>query len=398
MYISIMQPEVLPSVAMLGRGLWVVGKSEDPVLVIKAGKDFILTARERRRLKLYLAPYKLDAINGLTLLTACFDDPVSPLLIRTPLLGEDQLSVALKSLPNEFTICFFDENNRELLSCRAQGALDHLREQLNAITSIGAEHWQAMLEQADAWFGTTTAEDDMRAIDVELLEDLFPSDCYITDFTRQGFQGSPGYSNTQLERPEPGPLQELDIIYLLQRAYAAKRIIHGPLKVSDGEELVDTLILGDEVTVLLQAKDSPNTAATLDTTLERKRKKAISQLKGGLSQLRGALSTIRREGNPKLRLANGDALDINLAARPLVGVVIVRELFIDTYDEYGAMILEFMDDNDIPVLAFDYNQFEVMTRHCPSEARLLAAFYQIFDCARTRRIYPRLRFPELPPR
>lgn len=393
-----MQPEVLPSVAMLGRGLWVVGKSEDPVLVIKAGKDFILTARERRRLKLYLAPYKLDAINGLTLLTACFDNPVNPLLIRTPLLGEDQLSVALRDLPNEFTICFFDEHNRELLSCRARGVLDQFREQLNAMTNLGAEHWQSMLEQADAWFGATTAEDDLRAIDVELIEDLFPSDFYITDFTHQGFQGSPGYSNTQLERPEPGLFQELDIIYLLQRAYSEERIIHGPLKASDGEELVDILILGDEVTVLLQAKDSPNTVATLGTTLDRKRKKAISQLKGGLSQLRGALSTIRREGNPKLMLANGEALDVDLAARPLVGVVVVRELFIDAYDEYGAMILDFMDSNDLPVLAFDYNEFEVMTRHCPSEAGLLSAFFQIFDCARTRRIYPRLHFSELPPR
>ena len=75
----------------------------------------------------------------------------------------------------------------------------------------------------------------------------------------------------------------------------------------------------------------------------------------------------------------------------------VKELFIDAYDEYGAMILEFMDDVAIRVLAFDYNEFEVMTRHCPSEQALLSAFWQISECARERRIYPRLRFTEPPP-
>lgn len=158
------------------------------------------------------------------------------------------------------------------------------------------------------------------------------------------------------------------------------------------------MVLGREVTLLLQAKDSPNTAAILGTKLERKRKKAVSQLKEGLSQLRGAISTIKREGNPLLKLVSGDPLDIDLAARPLVGVVIVKELFIDAYDEYGALILDFMDEVGIRVLAFDYNEFAVMARHCPSEQALLSAFWQISECAVERRIYPRLCFPELPPR
>lgn len=398
MYLSIMKPEALPFVAKLGRGLWFLGEPQAPILVVKAGKEFILAARENRELKLYLAPYKKDSFSGLTLLTACFDDPISPLLIKSPLFGGDSLAESLKLLPNEFSVCFFDEHNRELLSCKAQGKLEQFREQLRAVTKLGTEHWHSMMDQAESWFATTTAEDDMRASTLELGEDLFPSDFTITDMTGQGFQGSPGFSGTQLVRPEPGKYQEVDIIYLLQRAYEAKRIVHGPVKVADGEELVDVLVLGDEVTILLQAKDSPNTAAILGTKLERKRKKAISQLKDGLSQLRGAISTIRREGNPKLKLVSGDKLDIDLAARPLVGVVVVKELFPDTYDKYGTMILDFMDDASVPVLAFDYNELEVMTRHCPSEKELLSAFYQIFSCVRDEGIYPRLRFPHLPPR
>lgn len=397
MYLSIMRPEALREVAQLGRGLWVVEGPDGPVLVIKAGKEFILAAREIRELKLYLAPYKSGAATGITLLTACFDDASSPLMIKTPLLGGDPLAQALRSLPDKFSICFFDEHNRELLSCSAEAGLDKLREGVGEISPLEAEHWHFMMEQADNWFRFTNAEDDADAITMCLLDDLFPSDFLITDFTRQGFQGSAGFSSTQLERSEPGHYQEMDIIYLLQRAYSAEQIIHGPLKVSDGEELVDALVLGGEVTLLLQAKDSPNTPAILGTKLERKRKKASSQLREGLSQLRGAISTIRREGNPSLRLVNGAPLDIDLAARPLVGVVVVKELFLDAYDEYGAMILEFMDEVAVRVLAFDYNEFEVMTRHCPSEQALLSAFWQISECAVEQRIYPKLRFTELPP-
>lgn len=398
MYLSIMKPDVLREVSVLGRGLWVVEGPDGPVLVVKVGKEFILAAREIRELKLYLAPYESGAVTGLTLLTTCFDDPHSPLMIKTPLLGGDLLTQALQSLPDDFSICFFDEHNRELLSCSAQACINELREHARLVTPLENEHWHPMMAQAEIWFSVTTAEDDARAMTVRLLDDLFPSDFLITDFTRQGFQGSKRFSYTQLERPEPGPLQEIDIIYLLQWAYSAEQIIHGPLKVSDGEELADAVVLGREVTLLLQAKDSPNTAAILGTKLERKRKKAVSQLKEGLSQLRGAISTIKREGNPLLKLVSGDPLDIDLAARPLVGVVIVKELFIDAYDEYGALILDFMDEVGIRVLAFDYNEFAVMARHCPSEQALLSAFWQISECAVERRIYPRLCFPELPPR
>ncbi|MHC8381998.1 hypothetical protein [Pseudomonas sp. LB3P14] len=228
MYLSIMKPEVLREVAQLGRGLWVVQGPDGPALVVKTGKEFILAARERRELRLYLAPYKSGDVTGLTLLTACFDDPSSPLMIRTPLLGGDPLTQAFQSFPDEFSICFFDEHNRELLSCSAQAQLDELREYAGFISPLEREHWHPMMEQADTWFSFTTAEDDARAMTVRLLDDLFPSDFLITDLTRQGFQGSAGFSNTQLERPEPGHFQEVDIIYLLQRAYRQSRLSMAP--------------------------------------------------------------------------------------------------------------------------------------------------------------------------
>ncbi|WP_157770446.1 hypothetical protein [Pseudomonas syringae group genomosp. 3] len=107
MYLTIMKPEVLQDVASLGRGLWIVDGPDGPVLVVKAGKEFILAAREKRELKFYLAPYESDEAQGLTLLTACFDDPISPLTIKTPLMGSDPVTEGLKSLPDHFSVCFF---------------------------------------------------------------------------------------------------------------------------------------------------------------------------------------------------------------------------------------------------------------------------------------------------
>lgn len=66
MYLSIMNPAALKVVAELGRGLWVVDGPDSPLLVIKAGKEFILAARENRKLKLYLAPYQAGDVSGLT--------------------------------------------------------------------------------------------------------------------------------------------------------------------------------------------------------------------------------------------------------------------------------------------------------------------------------------------
>ena len=154
MYLSIMSSEALRHVAMLARGLWIVGYLDEPILVIKAGKEIILTARENREFKVYLAPCEVGGQIGLTLLSAFFDDPVSPLLITTPLVVADALTEALKVLPDEFKICFFDEHNRELLSCMAYAELSQFRAQLAASPLLGEEHVDEMLDQGDTWFST----------------------------------------------------------------------------------------------------------------------------------------------------------------------------------------------------------------------------------------------------
>ncbi|MGY4832243.1 hypothetical protein [Burkholderia pyrrocinia] len=397
MYLTLMHPDMLSDVVTLGRGLWIVGQPDDPILVIKTGKEVILTAKESRQFKMYLAPCEVGGRMGLTVVSAFFDDPVSPLVIVTPLVASDCLSERLRILCDRFKVCFFDEHNREWLSCAASADLGGFRGKISTSNLLDERYFLEMLDQAEAWFSESKIEDDANAFTVFLTEELFPSDFVVTDMTQHKYLGSPGFTMTHLERPEPGAHQEVDIIYLLQRCYPPERIIHGPLKDSDGEELVDVLVLGEEVNLLLQAKDSPNTANSLAMTLERKRRKARGKISEGLSQLRGAISTIRREKRLSLKLLDGGSITCSLMDKPIVGIVIVRELFQDSYADYGSAILDFMDKYKIPALVFDYPQFEVMTRHCPSESMLLAACYQVFECARDRRIYPRLNFSDRPP-
>ncbi|WAC45205.1 hypothetical protein OU997_03150 [Pseudomonas sp. SL4(2022)] len=398
MYLSTMAPEALSVVAELGWGLWVLRISRDDstvehVVVVKASKEVILTARENREFRFYLAPCQLGDSRGLTLLTAFFDDPENPLTITSPLIPGHPILMELQKLPNDFTICFFDDQNRELLSCRARARLDRFRETLLSSSYLEAAHWRLICAQAESWLANRTAKDDAQSFVVELQQDLFPSNCKIIEMNaRHGFLGSSGFSSTSLERAEPGPLQEIDIIFLLQRVYAADRIVHGPLKVSDDEELVDVLILGKEMNVLLQAKDSPNTSKILNTTIDRKRRKSVSQLKDGLSQLGGALSTIRREGVVQLKIAATAGLEVNFSTKPCLGIVIVKELFPDKYDEYSSLALDFVGKQQMPIVFFDYPEFEVMTRHFPSEDALLSVFDQIFAYALNNHLYPRFRF------
>ena len=51
MYLTIMKPQSLQQIAVLARGLWIVEGPEGSVLVIKAGKELILAAQQRRELK-----------------------------------------------------------------------------------------------------------------------------------------------------------------------------------------------------------------------------------------------------------------------------------------------------------------------------------------------------------
>ena len=89
------------------------------VLVVKCSKEMILAAKVHRELRFYLVPLDADGVNTYGLVTAVFDDPDEPLVIRTPLL-DDEFGNGIFDLlcTQTFDIHFFDEHDRELLGYR----------------------------------------------------------------------------------------------------------------------------------------------------------------------------------------------------------------------------------------------------------------------------------------
>ncbi|RMT23567.1 hypothetical protein ALP50_02645 [Pseudomonas syringae pv. spinaceae] len=181
-------------------------------------------------------------------------------------------------------------------------------------------------------------------------------------------------------------------MFLLQRVFSANEIIHGPIKPSDNEELVDVAVLGGEVNLFLQAKDSPNTEEMIDRSLDRKRRVSLNQLVGGLSQLGGAFSTALRTPVQQLRLRSGESIQVDFSDKPMLGIVIVKELFTDMYYDYSERALAFMDKHQVPVVFFDYPELEVLTRRCETEAAFLSAGHAVFRFAVENGEYPKLRY------
>lgn len=398
MYLSIMRPELAAWARTLPRGLGVlncdVSGLSRTVLIIKASKEIILTAEIEGEFKLYLAPVHTSGRSCMVLITAFFDDPDSPLTILSPLINGERLPGDLENLPNAFDVCFFDEHNREIFACKADAELSVFRNALQSGAKAERSDGLQLMQCAHEWFARRSDDDDGKAFTVRLSNSLLPRDLVYYNMREDvhGYRGSPGFSRITLRRPEPGVLQELDIIMLLQRVYAPSQIVHSPTKVADNEELVDIAVAGAYCTLLIQAKDSPNTDQTLRTSLDRKKSKSVSQLKGGLLQLGGAVSSLQRTPDLKLKLAGNEAVDSDLTACPLVGVVIVKELFSNKFDVYSKLAFDAMNKYGLPIVFFDYSEFERMTQHCTSETGLLSAFDQILGVATESGLYPRLSF------
>jgi hypothetical protein len=117
--LTLLAPAILRSVIELPCGLIPTRneKTGKLILIIKIHKEYILAAQIKGGFSFYLAP--LQSSSGLTaaLATAFFDNEDEPLLIKTPLLFDDQFSRDILELLSykELEVYFFDELGREWL-------------------------------------------------------------------------------------------------------------------------------------------------------------------------------------------------------------------------------------------------------------------------------------------
>lgn len=401
---SLDHPEILSHLGQLIYGFQPVQFPDGRFsLIIKAGKEFILTARINNGFKIYLVPDMDVPGQSLGFMTAFFDDHDEPLVLFTPLYaGDDMLRDLVGALGQDsFDLFFFDEHDRELMGTRSH-VLDIGRFRTaiaeTRFPTLDMDDLAAAYEAMGGWFGLRTAEDDDGAFVVELGERLYADDMVIIDARDDAydFQGSDGLvMMTSLERDEPGAFQERDIVTLLRRAFPGEAIFLNPMREDSGTELTDVLVVTDEVVLVVQAKDSPNTEASLRRLIDRKRAVIRSHIDKGAKQLRGALTHILERDPLVLRTPDGPRT-VDVADRAIVGLVVVREMFDDDYKACSVPVLAVAGACEQPCVLLDYAALHLMALRLSSPARLINGLYQMFAMAMEHGEFPKPRFSGAP--
>jgi hypothetical protein len=396
---TIFHPEIAQEVLRYPKGIqgFHIQGEPKPFLIVKMPHQYLLTAKIKRGFKVYVVPLDVSGVVTIGLMTAFFDDPDNPLSLWTP-LASDPASKALVTalLAGELMIHLFDEHNRELLGYSAKAEIP-----LKAMVLLEHEKFHdlshetahELSEAAQNWFSTRTPREDAEAISIEFGEPLFPEEMGIMDmrFDRYKFHGSKGFSHTSLVKTEPGQFQEIDIILLLQRIFGQDQIFYAPKRIYDKEEIADIVVITDDVCLIVQAKDSPNTEKMLQNSLDRKRLKAQKQLKEGIAQVSGAIGYLDRV-QPFRMFIDDHEIELDLGKRQILSLIVVRELFQDSYAEYSKELFDLYDRINLPCIALDYPELHTYTSFCEDADEFIRAYFEVFDFALANGQFPRLRF------
>jgi hypothetical protein len=397
--LSIDKPDLCREMLQFPVGIHCIRPSGEsmPRIILKLPASYLLPAKTNRGFKIYAVPVDVSGSASVGLMCAFFDDNDCPMVCWRLLDSSDETLDLLHALSKrEVLVHLFDDHNRELLGYRAEidvPLIAKVRLEHVGYPDLTHESVHAAHENATAWFGLRNAQDDAEAIAVRFTEALFPEDLVVLDMHPKliRFHGSKGYGFTALERAEPGPFQEADIIKLLHRVFRSDQIYHAPKRHYDKEEIADVVVITDTTCLLVQAKDSPNTEQTLNRTLKRKRLASVHMLKDALKQLSGAVNYINRT-RPLRFLVDDREVSIDIGSRNVLLLAVARELFFDMYDDYSAELFKFLDHVGLPCIALDYGELHQYTSFCADESRFLGAYFQVFDNARALGEFPRLRF------
>ena len=373
-------PHILPAIEEFPGGLLPARNRETGklLLILKVHKEYILAARTNGGFSVYLAP--LPSTSGLTvaLVTAFFDDGDEPLAVKTPLFHGPESHDLLELLSyNELDVYFFDEHGREWMGYRAsmqdQGSLLFIAEEF-VLFSYHPEIVNTIYEALERWFGCRTTKDDANAIKITFNDPLLRPDIAIIDtrYDNHDYYGSGGISHSWVERENPGYFQERDIIMCLKRAFRGEQLAINPMRRDNGKELVDVLAANQTHLLLVQAKDSPNTKASLSRTIDRKRKTSHGKIHEAVRQARGAAGYVREQ--PKLELSiEKKHFVIDVGDKKIVSLVVVQEIFRRDGDAFVAYYRDKAWSGNVFVI-LDYSALYAFCHEFSDERRLLDAF------------------------
>lgn len=412
---SLDYPHALPQIKTLAYGYKPMQFADGSYcLIIKANKEIILTARANNSFKIYVIPDVESPGRALGFISAFFDNPDEPLALFTPLYADDDflhdLGGALSQ--NIFDLYFFDEHNRELMgTCAHVADVERFRKTLSSTSfpAYGQKEIHATLAAMTSWYGLRNDSHDLLAFDVLLERRLYPDDFVILDLRNiesqniglggedYDFKVLEGQINlTSLERKEPGAFQERDIAALLRRCFSGYKVFLNPVRDDTGKELCDILVVSENVLLLVQAKDSPNTEASLRRSIERKKAVIRGHIEKGSRQLRGAIAHVIGLDRIVLRNSSGPK-PIDIRGRHIFGLIVVREMFDDDFRSCSTPVLTVSEETQQPCVLIDYAALHTMALYLPSEEKFLGGLMQIFETALKYGEFPKPRFTGKPP-
>ena len=375
---SVTYPEVLQTLVCIQGGLLpmrFVGSSR-MLLIAKTLKELAATAQLRKFFRFYLVPLRAGDVHTYGLISAFFDDQDEPLTISTLLFDEEESHEIFRVLSSDsFDMFFFDQHNRELIGFRAENPdAARFRSLANTIRLVPStlEIARQFHDDMMLWFGTRSTADDNAALRINLFETQHADILYPQSQT-------------------PGESNERDIAIGLQRAFNGDQIYRNPMRARVGREFVDVLVATKKTVLLIQAKDSPITEATLSRTIDRKEATAAAHVEKAAAQLRGSINQLRT-GNSAEIITDGQRWDVSRSGREVFGLVIVKELFDPERSACSAPVLSVSEETNIPCLLLDYREFQQLTFFRPTEESFVGTLREIFSAACEHGLFPRSRF------
>ena len=310
------------------------------------------------------------------LLAAFFDNHDEPLTIRTPLFDDELAHEIFQVLSSDsFDMHFFDEHNRELIGFRAENPdAARFRSFANTIRLVPGtlETARQFHDDMVLWFGTRSTADDNAALRIDLVEALPPDNLYP-------------------QSQSPGDFNEHDIELGLRRAFSGDQVYRNPVRTNERREFVDVLVATAKTVLLIQAKDSPITAATLSRTIDRKKATTAAHVKKAAAQLKGSINHLRSSNSIEI-ITDGQRYEVSMSGREVFGLVIVKELFDPERSACSRQVLSISEETDIPCLLLDYQEFQQLTFFRRTEESFVGTLRDFFSAARELGLFPHSRF------
>jgi hypothetical protein len=402
MFISITHPEIIPLIRELPVGLIPValGNKETGKLIFKAPKEVLLSAKLNMGFRIYVIPVLTCAGQYLAFATAFFDNPIDPIFIKTVWFERSEFRYAVDVLlSSSFEVHFFNEIDQEILAYEASVCVDDVSR--NYLSKYDSEAFNFPLTTEiqieaysglNSWLAVRTVEHDRAALNVKFSRPLFDEGLQIFDLKSQKLEqhGNLG-SKVELERPEPGPFQEWEIVQLLCRVFRPEEVYVNPSKASDGLELTDVLVIADDVILLLQAKDRPNIPEVIQQSIDRKRKAAKHALTKACRQMKGAIRHAKSQDALDF-IVNGTRRVVQLNGRTMLGLIILQEMFDDDYENYSQLVFKLCDETNILMIAMDYSELNQYTCRLRRPADFINALKNMCNHARKSGRYSRAWF------